>query len=601
MKVMTVAISSSSSFTFGTPATFVSGDSSGHFEIAYNANDQKSLLVYTNPSANQPNAVVVTASGSTISLGSAVTVASETSDFSFAVYDATSQKIVVAYRATNTVKFGVATISGTSVSFGTFVNSGINFSQNPAPGVFHHNVAAGKVVLASRDGGNSNYQTYITGTVSGTDITLDTAVVYYAGTSYGASSVYDPDQQKSVLFYTNSGWNNPSAKILTVGSTTLTSGNYIGMSRGVVTGEAGSTGTAVSFESGSTQLPKVVFDSNSNRIVIAYLDGGNSDKGYAVVGTVSGTSISFGSVVIYEQGGTANIDAVFDSSNNKVVIAYQDNGDSGTGKAIVGTCHSSDNSISFGSATQFNSGANNAYNVSGTFDSSNNKVVVAYRDNGNSDYGTAVVGTVSGTSISFGTPVVFESANSSQTAVAFDSSNNKVVIAYKDEGNSSYGTAIVGTVSGTSISFGSAAVFNTGETSQIFSTFDTSNNKVVIAYRDNGNSDQGTAIVGTVSGTSISFGSEVVFNDTGNTQGIGITFDSNANKIVISYEDRGNSDKGEFVTGTVSGTSISFGTPEVFSGSNAVLHTDCGFDSNANKVVIAYQMTHIRVTGVRLS
>ena len=193
---------------------------------------------------------------------------------------------------------------------------------------------------------NSNYQTYITGTVSGTDITLDTAVVYYAGTSYGASSVYDPDQQKSVLFYTNSGWNNPSAKILTVGSTTLTSRNYIGMSRGVVTGEAGSTGTAVSFESGSTQLPKVVFDSNSNRIVIAYLDGGNSDKGTAVVGTVSGTSISFGSVVIYEQGGTANIDAVFDSSNNKVVIAYQDNGDSGRGKAIVGTVDSSDNSIS---------------------------------------------------------------------------------------------------------------------------------------------------------------------------------------------------------------------------------------------------------------
>ena len=34
----------------------------------------------------------------------------------------------------------------------------------------------------------------------------------------------------------------------------------------------------------------------------------------------------------------------------------------------------------------------------------NQKVVVVYRDNGNSYYGTAVVGTVSGTSISFGTP-----------------------------------------------------------------------------------------------------------------------------------------------------------------------------------------------------
>ena len=48
------------------------------------------------------------------------------------------------------------------------------------------------------------------------------------------------------------------------------------------------------------------------------------------------------------------------------------------------------------------------------------------------------------------------------------------------------------------------------------STYDSTNEKVVIAYRDQGNSNQGTAIVGTVSGTSISFGSEVVFNS-GNT------------------------------------------------------------------------------------
>jgi hypothetical protein len=50
-------------------------------------------------------------------------------------------------------------------------------------------------------------------------------------------------------------------------------------------------------------------------------------------------------------------------------------------------------------------------------------------------YGTAVVGTVSGTSISFGTAVVFESATSSYISTAFDSLNNKVVIAYSDQDN----------------------------------------------------------------------------------------------------------------------------------------------------------------------
>jgi hypothetical protein len=49
--------------------------------------------------------------------------------------------------------------------------------------------------------------------------------------------------------------------------------------------------------------------------------------------------------------------------------------------------------------------------ISTTFDSLNNKVVIAYRDNGNSSFGTSIVGTVSGTSISFGTAVAFDSAN----------------------------------------------------------------------------------------------------------------------------------------------------------------------------------------------
>ena len=40
------------------------------------------------------------------------------------------------------------------------------------------------------------------------------------------------------------------------------------------------------------------------------------------------------------------------------------------------------------------------------YDSVANKVVVAYRDSGNSDYPTAVVGTVSGAAITFGTPAV---------------------------------------------------------------------------------------------------------------------------------------------------------------------------------------------------
>ena len=127
------------------------------------------------------------------------------------------------------------------------------------------------------------------------------------------------------------------------------------------------------------------------------------------------------------------------------------------------------------------------------YDSSNEKVVISYADQGNSSYGTAIVGTVSGTSISFGTAVVFESASTNYTAAVYDSSASKVVIAYRDGGNSNYGTIIVGTVSGTSISFGSATVFRSGSTDYISAAYDSANERVAIAYR--GNSSYGTAIV----------------------------------------------------------------------------------------------------------
>jgi hypothetical protein len=266
-------------------------------------------------------------------------------------------------------------------------------------------------------------------------------------------------------------------------------------------------GTPVVFESAGTAFISAAYDSNAQKVVIAYQDGGNSDYGTAVVGTVSGTSISFGTPVVFESAGVDYVSATYDSNAQKVVIAYRDTGNSGYGTAIVGTVSST--SISFGTAVVFESAQ--SFYMSATYDLHSQKVVIAYRDNGNSDYGTAIVGTVAGTSISFGTAVVFESAESNYISTTYNSIAQKVVIAYRDAGNSNYGTAIVGTVSSTSISFGAAAVFKSAATEQISQAYDSTNNRVVIAYRDGGASGEGTAIVGTVSGTSISFGTAVIF------------------------------------------------------------------------------------------
>jgi hypothetical protein len=368
-------------------------------------------------------------------------------------------------------------------------------------------------------------------------------------------------------------------------SGTLSSGQTVALkSDGTVSAVGGTPqelGSQATFASVTINNTSVTFDSSANKVVIAYTDDNNSSYGTAIVGTVSGTSISFGSPVVFESALSDYISATFDSSANKVVIAYTDAGNLSYGTAIVGTV--SGTSISFGSPVIFESAQSNY--ISATFDSDSNKVVIAYRDGGNSNYGTAVVGTVSGTSISFGSPVVFESASSIYISATFDSTNAKVVIAYRDNGNSSYGTAIVGTVSGTSISFGSAAVFDSTDSTFISATFDSNENKAVIAYRDENNLDYGTAVVGTVSGTSISFGTPVVFDSTYATM-LSASYYPPTNNIIIAYKDQ-TSNNGDLVVGTVSGTSISFDSPFTYN-SGLTRYIGTGYDSTAEKIIIAY-------------
>lgn len=284
----------------------------------------------------------------------------------------------------------------------------------------------------------------------------------------------------------------------------------------------------------------------------------NSDGTVSVVGT---TDFTFGSLDTFESGSTNNFSSsAFDNSSNKVVIAYR--GSSGYGTAVVGTVDSSDNSISFGTPVVFES-ASTLYTAT-TFDSTNEKIVISYRDAGNSNRGTSVVGTVSGTSISFGTPVVFETGSTAWVSSAYDSTSSKIIIAYSDDGNADYGTAIVGTVSGTSISFGSAAVFESATTFDTHVAYDTNAEKAVIVYQDVGNTRRINAIVGTISGTSITYGSPVVVETGTNSYYPAVAYDPVSQKVIMAWRDGGNSNYGTARVGTVSGTSISVGTAVVF-------------------------------------
>ena len=306
------------------------------------------------------------------------------------------------------------------------------------------------------------------------------------------------------------------------------------------------------------------------------IDGGTFTGNLNVTGDLTASAfIGDGSQLTnVVAGGVHTATASGTLANGDTVIVNSD----GTVSAITGATQSAGSD-----ATYVNNGTRPS-STSVTYDTNENKVVVVYKDDGNSDYGTAIVGSVSGSTITFGTAVAFTSVGiGNPTSAVFDSSNNKVVITYKN-GTTGYGESIVGTVSGTSISFGTAVVWNSGPTYSALSVFDSTNNKVVV-YSPMTSNIRPHAVVGTVSGTSISFGSIVQVDASVTTDSMSIGFDANAGKVVVSYRD---SSTTEVRVGTVSGTSISFGTATVLISGNYAPWVVPIFDSSNNKMVLFY-------------
>ena len=357
------------------------------------------------------------------------------------------------------------------------------------------------------------------------------------------------------------------------------------------TSVSGAVGTAATYESGATNWPSATFDSNTNKVFVAYEDDASSDYGKCVVGTVnpSNNSITFGSPVTFNNSATTYTTCCFDTNANKVVLVYKDDS---PGYHIARVATISGTSVSLGSAV--NIFTNVAYQLDCCFDSTNNKVFVCGRDNNGSGTGRelyGVVGTVSGTSISFGSFATIGSAGQTPADISccYDSSNDRIVVAWRNVDDSGKGYAAVGQISGTDVSFGTAAIFvNNSLTSQsVDCAFDSNANKVVIVYADNGNLSKGTATVCDINtaNNAISFNTAVVFSTAAGARP-SVGFDSNTSKIVIAYSDFNNGWYGNVVTGTVGGTSITFDTPTVIH-SSPTYYNSITFDSNSNKIVIA--------------
>jgi hypothetical protein len=340
----------------------------------------------------------------------------------------------------------------------------------------------------------------------------------------------------------------------------------------------------IAFTSGSAYMYDCTYDSNQDRVVIAYMDQANSRYGTAVVAAITKNSITFGTPVVFESAGTDQISIAYHSAQGKVVICYEDEGNNDYGTAIAGTVNASNNSISFGSPSVFRSATTTQ--IKSVYDSDNYRVVVGWRDDSSTDYsGKARTINVSGTSVNFGTVATFETGQSGPSAMAFDNIEGKIVIGYNDNENNAGGAVVVGDVDGSgNLTFGSKVAFASGDAISYMSVaYDPSNYRHVITYRDGPDSNKGKARVASVSGTSITLlGSPVEFSSS--AAYTSAVYDSANQKIVVSYMDGSNSNYGTSKVGTVSGSSINFGSATVW---NTVTssYLESTYDPDTGKII----------------
>ena len=329
------------------------------------------------------------------------------------------------------------------------------------------------------------------------------------------------------------------------------------------------------------QAPQITYDTGNNKIVIS-TQGYSDDDGRVAVGTVSGTTITWGTTVKYNGTTNARPTAVcYDSANEKVVVVFRE--DDGKIWSIVGTV--SGTSISFGTKVNVDSNASNLYPTC-AYDSTTGKVIIAYRIP-TTDLGVARVGTVSGTSISWGSAVEWTTTAVRTTEVGCHNGHAIFVSDNKIR---------VGQISGTSITFGTLQTIpfaggnvNTDETNI---GIDPNTGTFMVGGMRDG-SDKNLEVFGcTRSGTTVTFGSGVVFKQS-TTFNTTCCWAGGTNTFFWSYDSGSSGADGlQSTIATVTGTTVTFTTPRVWydpSGNSIAQGQSCIYDPDTQSVVVFYR------------
>lgn len=251
---------------------------------------------------------------------------------------------------------------------------------------------------------------------------------------------------------------------------------------------------------------------------------------------ISGTSFVDWWDDSYTKNSTSNSYAddfsVHPSDSTKAVIGSRENA-----KGVCTVLTRSNNTISAGDFVEFES-SNYAHYVKVACGKVANQFVVYYKD-GATGYFKCRVGTISGSTCSFGTETNVFSGNYVYNFLAADpSTDNKYIFGYKN--SSSYPTCKVGTVDGTGITFGSEVSFTTySGPEHTDCCFDPATAGKFAVMTLSGSGDAPLIIQTTYSGTTVSGTHTYTLCNDDSGKDLRGSYDASSGDLVVSYRDRG--------------------------------------------------------------
>ena len=348
-----------------------------------------------------------------------------------------------------------------------------------------------KFIISYRDLGDHSNGKSIIGTVSGDNIIFDDPVTFSDSNVVFTSSAYDSKTQRFAVAYRDYR-DNDRGKVV-VGKI-LSTTNKIHF------------GSPITFCKSQTDFIDIASDPINDKFVMVCQDAKDGRKGKANVGYTFGETIVVGSQATYCNGSYVNFNKVlFDSNSGKMIVFYREGSDSGRGKVIVG--HISKQIISFPSKPMiFTSGI--AQYLSPVMIYSGSKFIVAFSHKNISikesklpfknitrriipqnnvesitENGKVALCEIIGSELIVHDVKTFSSGENKFISTTLVEQKELVLVSYSHTADGGRGKICALKFSGNKIDIVGESVFNDTDTNYISSSYNNTNDNVLIAFQ----------------------------------------------------------------------------------------------------------------------